>query len=127
MKQKYQLAPNVTETVITHSVTVQGGLKAENDLFFDGVIKGNVTCDGNISVGTNAHITGDVLGKNITVAGEVHGNIKADERLVLSSSARVNGDLTTQHISIAEGAVISGKINMPHHSSNQEPLNNENN
>ena len=112
MSRKYQLDPSITETVITHSVTIRGDLEVENDLFIDGVLKGNVVCVGNVTIGTNARIIGNVTGGNITLGGDVKGNIKAEERLVINSSARINGDLTTQQLSITEGAIILGKINM---------------
>jgi cytoskeletal protein CcmA (bactofilin family) len=78
-------------------------------LIFDGKIDGEIVSDGVLTLGKNAHVTGEVKTKAVTVHGTVHGNITVTERCELKASSQLNGDLRAMRIVIEEGATFIGK------------------
>ena len=100
------------ETVIGPSVKVEGDFSGQGNLIVDGVIKGNVSTNGNLKVGDKAKITASVSAANALISGEVRGNIIIQEDLELTATAKVFGDVQTKSICIARGAILSGKCTM---------------
>ena len=100
------------QTMIATGVQVKGNLKCQNDLWFDGLIAGDIEASGNVTIGPNAAVTGNVSGNNLNVAGQVHGNLNVGDGLSLASTAIVQGDIKTKQLEVAGGATISGHLRM---------------
>jgi cytoskeletal protein CcmA (bactofilin family) len=57
------------DTVIGTGVTVTGDVSSESDIVIDGTLRGSVKAGGNVTIGVNAQVNGNVAGTNVTVAG----------------------------------------------------------
>jgi len=108
-----QATSNIEETIIAYGVEVRGNLKVEADLALDGIIDGSVHAKGNVTLGENAQIKGNLQGNAVVVAGKVFGNVKANVSLVVQSSGQVIGDVDTAGLVVEEGGVIRGQLKMP--------------
>lgn len=102
-------APSATRNVLSSDVEIKGSVKFTNDLVVDGKIEGEITSDGNLTIGENARIKAEVKTATIVVYGKVHGNLTATDRVELKASAEVVGDIKAKTLAIESGAIFVGK------------------
>lgn len=116
-------APVASRNILSSDVEIKGTVKFTNDLVVDGKIEGEITSDGNLTVGENARIKAEIKTAIVVVYGKVHGNITASERVELKASAEVVGDIKTKTLSIEAGAIFVGKstVGTPTLSQNPSP------
>lgn len=106
--------PGATRNVLNSDVSVVGILRFTDDLLVDGSVEGEITSDGELTVGANASIQAGeqnkvaVRTKSAVIHGRVMGDIEVTDRVVLASTAELVGDVTASRISIEEGAVFVG-------------------
>jgi cytoskeletal protein CcmA (bactofilin family) len=98
-----------SKNILSSDVEIKGSLKFSNDLIIDGKIEGEVTSDGSLTVGENAHVSGEIKTKSVVIFGKVQGNITVTERCELKSNAVLEGDIVAGTLSIEEGATFMGK------------------
>ena len=108
--KKDSLAEDVS--IISNGVKIEGNLLSEGNVRIDGVIYGNVSVNGNLTVGDGSEIQGEVKAKNITMSGKVLGKVIAYEKLKLEPKAVLKGDLITKFLVIDEGAYFEGYSHM---------------
>lgn len=97
------------KNLLSADVEIKGSIKFQNDLTIDGKVEGEISSPGNLTVGENAEIRGEIKTKSVTVHGKVHGNITVDERCELKARAVLQGDLKAARLVIEEGATFVGK------------------
>jgi cytoskeletal protein CcmA (bactofilin family) len=102
-------SPAATRNVLSSDVEIKGTVKFTNDLVVDGKIEGEITSDGNLTVGENARIKAEIKTATVVVYGKVHGNLTATDRIELKASAEVVGDIKAKTLSIEAGAIFVGK------------------
>jgi cytoskeletal protein CcmA (bactofilin family) len=102
-------APAATRNVLSSDVEIKGTVKFSNDLVVDGKIEGEITSDGNLTIGENARIKAEVKTATVVVYGKVHGNLTATDRVDLKGSAEVIGDIKAKTLTIEAGAIFVGK------------------
>jgi cytoskeletal protein CcmA (bactofilin family) len=100
-------------THIGRSVVVNGELSSDEDLRFDGTLKGHLHIrDATLTIGETATVDADIHAKQVVVQGTVRGSIAAGDRIELTATARVNGSLTAERMVIADGALFNGGVDM---------------
>lgn len=103
-----------TRNVLNSDVSVVGTLRFTDDLLVDGTVEGEITSDGELTVGANAVIQAGpqtkvaVRTRSAIIQGRVTGDIVVTDRVELTSTAELVGDVTASKISIQEGAVFIG-------------------
>ena len=106
--------PGATRNVLNSDVSVVGILRFTDDLLVDGSVEGEITSDGELTVGANASIQAGEKNKvavntqSAIIHGKVVGDIVVTDRVELAATAEVVGDITAAKISIQEGAVFVG-------------------
>lgn len=98
----------MSKNILSSDVEIKGTLKFSNDLIIDGKIDGEVSSDGDLTVGENARIKGDVNTRSVTVFGKVTGNITVSDRCELKQNAELIGDIKAGKLAIEEGATFMG-------------------
>ena len=106
--------PDTTATasknVLASDVDIKGTIKFETELIFDGKLEGEIFSEaGNLTLGKNADVHGELKTKSIVVYGSVNGNISVLERAELKSTSQLTGDLKAMRIVIEEGAIFVGR------------------
>ncbi len=96
------------KNILSSDVQIRGTLKFANDLIIDGRIEGQVNSEGDLTVGENAQIVGDINTRTVVVFGKVKGNIKVTDRCELKQNAELNGDVAANKLAIEEGAAFLG-------------------
>lgn len=95
-------------TLIGNGSSIKGNLKVNGFVRIDGDVDGNLETDGNVIIGENARIHGDIKAKSIIVGGIILGNIIAENSVKLSVNSVVVGDVLSHSIQIDETAIIHG-------------------
>lgn len=101
-------ASNMSKNILSSDVEITGTLKFSNDLIIDGKIDGEVSSDGDLTIGENARIKGNVKTRSVTVFGKVTGNITVSDRCELKQNAELVGDIKAGKLAIEEGATFMG-------------------
>jgi cytoskeletal protein CcmA (bactofilin family) len=99
-------------TIISNGVKVDGTVSSEGSIRLDGIIKGDIICEGNVTIGEQGEVYGKVNGQSIAIGGKVEGVINAKEKLMLESKANLKGDVFTKILVVEAGARFDGKSNM---------------
>ena len=95
------------------SVRVEGRVISTEDLTIDGHVEGGIELGNrSLTVGPGATIKADVVARNVTISGAVTGNVRASEHLELQATGSVVGDIVAPQLVMAEGAVITGKVDV---------------
>ncbi len=88
---------------------IQGDVKINGFARVDGDIDGNLEVSGNIIIGENARIRGNVTAESVTIIGGiVLGNVIAPNFIKLLSSSIIIGDIQTNHLSSEENVILHG-------------------
>jgi cytoskeletal protein CcmA (bactofilin family) len=101
--------PAANRNVLSADVEIKGTVKFTNDLVVDGKIEGEITSDGNLTVGENARLKAEIKTGTVIIYGKVHGNITVTDRVELKASAEVVGDIKAKTLAIEAGAIFVGK------------------
>ena len=99
-------------TRISLGATIRGDVSAPGPVSIDGRVEGSVTAQGDIQIGPKGEVTGEVEGKNITLAGRLKGKLFADDKVHLLSGAQVEGDIHSQSLKIDDSVFFHGGCNM---------------
>ena len=98
---------------IGRSIRVEGKVVSTEDLTIDGHVKGSIKLgDHSLTIGPSTTIRADLVAKNVTISGAVTGNVRARERLHVRATGSVVGDIVAPRLVMAEGAVITGHVDV---------------
>src|SRR5216683_441112 len=88
---------------------VQGKIVSTENLTIDGTVEGTIELgDHSLTIGAGASIKADLVAQTIIISGAVTGNVKVD----LRATGSVNGDISSPLLLMAEGAVITGGVDV---------------
>ena len=118
-KSQGEIAPVISNRPVSKDVTtlIGEGCKVEGNFFvptttrIDGIIKGDLTGEIGIIIGSKGMVEGNVCAKEVIVYGNIKGNIEAD-RLELKRGSYINGDLIVNNLHTEIGAIINGNCSM---------------
>jgi cytoskeletal protein CcmA (bactofilin family) len=99
-------------SVLGPSLRFSGDLIADEDLVVQGHIEGSIFHSRSLTIGREGLMKGDIKARRITVEGSVNGDLHAFENATLRSTARVRGNIYANEVSVAEGARLSGRVDM---------------
>ncbi|HYM49089.1 MAG TPA: polymer-forming cytoskeletal protein [Candidatus Limnocylindrales bacterium] len=103
------VTPITTETVLSNQIKLEGKLTSTSNIKFDGEMLGDLTTDGDVVVGDNGRVRGNVTGRNVVVSGTIDGNITTSGRLEILATGKVFGNIVVGSLIIDEGGILRGK------------------
>ena len=95
-------------TIIGKGSAISGNMKVNGFIRIDGDIDGSLETDGNVIVGENARIRGDLTAKSVIIGGIIKGNIKANGSVKILAEAAVIGDVISRKVQVDGSAIIHG-------------------
>jgi cytoskeletal protein CcmA (bactofilin family) len=96
---------------ISKAVVVTGHVVCFEDLTIDGRVEGTIELGNHsLTIGVGAGVKANLVAKNVTISGTVTGNILATEKVDLLATGSVEGDVTTPVFRMADGAVLTGRV-----------------
>ncbi len=99
-------------SILSSGVKIEGKLSSDGNVRIDGAIIGDVTVNGNLTLGETSSLKGNIKANNVAVSGKVEGTIVVSEKLILESKSVLTGDLISKILVIEEGAKFNGKSSM---------------
>src|ERR1041385_3608527 len=97
-------------SVIGQGTVVRGNVRGDGSIEIYGRVDGNVIVSGDVTLGENGSIRGDVSGVRISIGGAVTGDLTGAEAILIERAAQVAGDVTAPRIGIEEGARVRGAV-----------------
>lgn len=94
--------------VISSGSSVSGNIKINGHMHIDGDLEGSLECSGNVTVGQNARIRGNITAKSMTISGIVYGNLYSQNAVHLLSTSAVIGDIQAHKIQADENVILHG-------------------
>ena len=73
-------------TIIGPGAVFKGDITAPEAIRIDGTLTGNCDCKGNLILGTEGQIKGNIKAQNIILSGKVVGDVDSSGKLELLSS-----------------------------------------
>ncbi|TCL76318.1 cytoskeletal protein CcmA (bactofilin family) [Hydrogenispora ethanolica] len=97
------------ETIIGKECSLKGNLETPGGTVrIDGYYEGELHVGEDLVIGESGKVVGDIIAKNITVAGEVKGTIEARGKLELLPTAKIMGDSKMVVLIVEDGAYLQG-------------------
>ena len=106
------LLGNKIKNVLLSDVEIHGSIKLSNDFVIDGKVEGDVSSEGNLTIGDHGECLGEVKAHSVVVYGKVLGDITVADICVLKPDAVIEGDIVAGAIAIEDGAVFRGTISV---------------
>ncbi len=112
MTKEKAMTNGMIHNSIAANTRIVGVITAENDFRVDGVIEGEIICQGKVIVGQTANVKGKLTCANAEIVGYIEGEITASEILTLKSTAVVKGDLKVATLVVEPNAKFNGTCAM---------------
>lgn len=97
-----------TDTLIGKGTSIEGTINAEGTVRVDGKVHGGLNITGNLIVGEEGAIKGNIKAENAFIAGAIEGNVISTSQLHITHTAKLVGDIAVKTIIIDEGAIFIG-------------------
>ncbi|HKI86498.1 MAG TPA: polymer-forming cytoskeletal protein [Thermoanaerobaculia bacterium] len=91
---------------------IEGELRFEDTFRIDGELQGKIVSSGELVVGEQGRVDGEIHTRTILVFGRVKGRLEAETRIEIAASGRVEGELVTPALVIEDGATFEGQCSM---------------
>lgn len=101
-KGKGRVAPSI----ISADLFIEGSLKSDGDIQFDGRIEGSIRSR-SLTIGEKATINGEIVADDVTIRGRVQGSVRA-RKVHLSNTSHVEGDIFHNALGVESGAFFQG-------------------
>ncbi|HXQ30600.1 MAG TPA: polymer-forming cytoskeletal protein [Steroidobacteraceae bacterium] len=98
------------ESFIAAELTIDGKIEGVGSVRIAGRFKGDVQVQGNLTLDSGAHLTGQVKARHVTVSGELHGNIDGAQRVELLDGGVLVGDVKAGSLTVASGSRMRGQV-----------------
>ena len=95
-------------TIVSRGVKIEGKVTSTGNIRIDGEIQGDIFSKGNITIGEDAKVNGQINANFITIGGKVSGIVRAKDKMILNSKSYLKGDIFTKNLVIEEGAKFDG-------------------
>lgn len=95
---------------ISKSAVINGNISSEKNGNIAGVVNGDVTVRGKLTVEKNGALNGDVNAKEIVVKGKIKGNIYCEGKLYACKNAELHGNIFALEAIIDKESRVKGAI-----------------
>ena len=96
-------------SLIGFGSSITGDFKVNGFVRIDGDLIGNLETTGNVIIGENARIEGNIIARSVSVIGGIiKGNIIAPDSVKLTSTTVVLGDIQTHYLQSDDKVIIHG-------------------
>jgi cytoskeletal protein CcmA (bactofilin family) len=94
--------------ILSSGVSIKGSVKFRKELVIDGKVEGTIDSVGQLTVGKNAYIRGEIRTRSVTVHGTVEGDVIAGERCELRSGCTLRGNIEAPRLVVEDNATFIG-------------------
>ena len=102
-RKKVEKTPDI-DSLIGENIKIIGKIEGQGNLRIDGVIEGDIDYKGDVIIGEEGKINGNIICNNISLAGTVNGNITSSAKLILLPTGKLTGDVNIANFVVHENA-----------------------
>ena len=99
-------------TIIDPKVSIEGNVVSASPILMSGKLNGDMHCEGDVFVGSEGFLSGNIYAENVYVAGIVEGSIETEGFLKILGTGKLYGNIIVRRLIAEEGAVFEGKCSM---------------
>ena len=111
-KRDQRPEPDRIDVTIGEAATFSGEIRTEASVRIDGVMEsGRIETLGNVIIGPNARVQGDIQAKTVSVSGAYQGDLTA-QRVELLEGGRMWGTIRVASFLLDEGGYLHGELIM---------------
>ncbi len=92
---------------------VRGKIIAKDDIRIDGIVEGEIICEGRVVTGDESKIDTNIDTAQMDINGVFNGEVVAKDKISIGPKGNFSGKISTPKITVENGAVINGQIEMP--------------
>ncbi|MBP1617584.1 MAG: hypothetical protein H6Q14_1411 [Bacteroidetes bacterium] len=111
-KTKKQTDVGEVHNALSLNTEITGNIVTQDDMRFDGSIKGDISSEKKIVIGDRAVINGNIRCANLDSLGQITGDVFCQEKIILRANSRFKGNVSTKSIEIEPGAFFDGTCQM---------------
>jgi len=102
------------ENTVIGAGTVIGGtiVSDATAIRVDGKVNGGIDTKGDLIIGPDAEVNGDISAFSLINSGTVIGNVNTTHRIEIEAGGKLIGDIETELIAIDETAIYQGRVVM---------------
>lgn len=100
------------DSLIGENIKIIGKIEGKGNLRIDGAVEGDINYNGNIVIGENGNIIGNINSSDVSLAGTVKGNITSKTKVELFDTGTLIGDLEVPSFIVHENAKFDGNCKM---------------
>ena len=101
-----------TITVIAAGSVIEGVLRVRGMVQVDGMIDGQLLAEGQVSIGPEGKVYGEVSADELSVAGAVEGTLWTRGHLHVLSSGSVRGNARYSSLQVDRGGIMDGSASL---------------
>lgn len=110
------------ESLIANGVTIKGNIISQGSMRVDGFVDGKMDIKGDLIIGENGHVKGELQAENAMLAGKVEGSLIVRQRCLITETGLMMGDITCSVLSIEEGGTLHGASKMNYNKNSSDLL-----
>lgn len=99
-------------TVVAQGCRLRGTIELNGSAVIDCAVEGEISGEGELTIGESAVINASIDGETVKVLGRVKGDIRCTTRLELLTGACVTGNISAPRLVIQDGVVFEGRCAM---------------
>lgn len=108
VKKEGIMTNNTFDVIFGKTAKFTGTISCEGSIRMDGKGVGDLKSEGDVLIGPEAALEGNIEAGNIEISGEVHGNVKATGAFRIFETGVLFGDINVSSFAIDEGGVFEG-------------------
>ena len=97
---------------LTAGSKIVGTVFADTDYRIDGLIEGDLQCNGKVVIGEEGKVKGTIVCQNAEILGTLLGKMNCKQQLSLRATSKVEGEVITKILIVEPGAVFNGSCSM---------------
>jgi cytoskeletal protein CcmA (bactofilin family) len=106
----YEGNPSSGDSILSRGTRVRGRVQGEGSLVVEGHVQGDVAVSGDLTIGAEGGVVGDVEAGSVVIDGELEGDVTARGSVAIRAGARVRGNMGGVEVALDEGASFTGRI-----------------
>lgn len=101
------------KTVIGEHISIEGSLRASEDMIIEGVVKGTIEIKSSqLTVGSKGKVEADVDADSVVIGGRMVGNVTAKNKVQVLKNADFSGQIKAKRIAVEDGAFVKASIEL---------------
>lgn len=101
-----------TFNIIVKGDCIRGNILSKRNIRIDGEVIGAVKSEGEIIIGPEAYIEGNIIACELIVEGCIKGTVYVKKKIHVKSTAKIDGNITCAEYVLDLGAIYNGTCRM---------------